>query len=98
MGFFDVRSSAERKELKKAKKSLKSAREANRRDLEIGRIEDRTRLLKAKKGLAKAKAGKRKAEKEEWRGRLPRVTVKAPKIKRKKQGRSLGRKRKIRLI
>jgi len=91
MGWFDSRSRAERTELKKAGKRKKSIRESARRDEEIGVLQDKARLAKAKKE-------KRLAEREEWRSRFPKVTVKTPKLKKKKQSRKLGGRRKIGLI
>lgn len=90
MGLFDSRARAERAELKKHKRRQKSVREATKRDLEIGQLQDKTRL-------AKARVEYRKAKREERSSRFPKVTISTSKIRKKKQGKRLG-KGKIRII
>ena len=80
------KSRAERAELRKVKKRSKSISEARKRDEEIGRLQDKIRLEKTRQQYKSLKKKPRSK---------PLVEIS---IGRKKQGRKLSRKSRIRLI
>ncbi len=88
MSWFGSRNRAERGELKKHKKALKSVRKATKRELEIGELKDKTRLRKAKTAYKKAKGGTKSKSR-------PLINIS---ISKKKQGKKLSRRSKIRLF
>ena len=86
MGWFDKRSRAEKAELKKHKERQKSVKRANKRELTIGELKDRTRLLKAKAEYKKAKSGGKSR------------SLVSVSISKKKQGGKLSQKRRVSLF
>jgi uncharacterized small protein (DUF1192 family) len=92
MAWFGVipskRDRVEQSELKKKKRTMKYASEAAERDKKIGLLQDKTRLLKAEQAYKKAKKG----------GKSSSQPLFEVSIGKKKQGKKISRKSRIRLI
>lgn len=84
---FGRTSKREKYELKTKKKELSYGQEKRRRDVEIGRLKSQASLLKARENVKRLKKGKAKPRP------LFDITV-----GKKKQGKKLSRKSKIRIV